>query len=233
MTALLEEEMGAIAKGEKELEDVVKESRELLEDSVVTLQKHEKEIGRQIQEALREQRVMGTCPECGSRLIIRRSRKGGRPFVGCEGYPDCTVTYGLPNRGQVGPAGKACEACGVPMARVTFGKRSEERCINDTCEVFLAQHRVGACPSCGKDLLIRTSRNRKQFVGCSGYPECDETYPLPQRGRIEPLGTNCETCGSPEIKVFSGRRPWTTCLNMECPSKERKKGRTARTSAGA
>lgn len=232
MTALLEEEMGAIAEGAKDLEEVVKESREMLEDSVATLQRHEKEIGKQIQEALQEQRVMGTCPECGSRLIIRRSRKGGRPFVGCEGYPECTVTYGLPNRGHVEPAGKTCEACGVPMARVTFGRRFEDRCINDACEVFLAQHRVGACPSCGKDLLIRTSRNRKRFVGCSGYPECEVTYPLPQRGRIEPLGVTCETCGSPRIKVLSGRRPWTTCIDMECPTNVRKKGRAKASGGG-
>src|SRR3712207_7870359 len=36
--------------------------------------------------------------------------------------------------------------------------------------------------------------------GCEGYPECRVTYPLPQRGDIIPLGTQCDACGSPEIK---------------------------------
>jgi DNA topoisomerase I len=45
------------------------------------------------------------------------------------------------------------------------------------------------------------------------------TYPLPQRGEIIPLGTECDTCGSPEIKVLGGKRPWVTCINMECPKK--------------
>ncbi len=231
MTALLEGDMQAIARGEKGLEEVVKESREMLEDSVVALQKHEEEVGAQLYEAFREQRVLGTCLECGNRLMIRRSRRGNL-FVGCEGYPACEVTYPLPSRGHLEPAGGTCETCGVPVIRVTFGRHSEDRCINTQCEVFLAQNRVGACPSCGKDLLIRHSRNHKRFVGCSGYPDCTTTYPLPQRGRLQPLGTTCETCGAPMIKVLSGRRPWTTCINMECPTKERR-GSRAQASKGS
>lgn len=223
MTALLETEMQAIAEGNKEFEEVVQESRELLEGSVVTLQEHQEEIGEQIREALLEQRVLGTCLECGNRLLIRRPRRGGRPFVGCEGYPDCEVTYNLPGRGTVEPAGEVCEACGVPLVRVTRGRNTETECINEKCEVFLEKHRLGACPSCGEDLLIRTSRRRKRFVGCSGYPDCDVTYPLPQRGRIVTLGEACEHCGAPRIKVLSGRRrPWVLCVNMECPSREEK-----------
>jgi DNA topoisomerase I len=45
------------------------------------------------------------------------------------------------------------------------------------------------------------------------------TYPLPQRGEIIPLGTTCDACGSPEIKVLGGKRPWVTCINMDCPKK--------------
>ncbi len=223
MTALLEEEMDAIANGRKGLEEVVKESREMLEDSVVTLQKHEEAIGRQIKAALREQRVLGTCLKCGKPLVIRRSRRGRRrPFVGCEGYPECTVTYSLPSRGMIEPAGKNCEACSVPMVRVTYGRKTEDQCINEECEVFLRRNRVGVCPSCGQDLVIRHSRNHKRFVGCRGYPECRVTYPLPQRGRIQPLRKVCSSCGLPTVRVFSGRRPWDTCLNMECPSRTRK-----------
>jgi DNA topoisomerase-1 len=79
---------------------------------------------------------------------------------------------------------------------------------------------LGKCPESGHDLIVRRSRkSRKRFVGCSGYPDCNVTYPLPQRGEIIPLGTECDTCGSPEIKVLGGKRPWVTCINMECPKK--------------
>ncbi len=225
MTSHLEDEMQLVAQGDKELRDVVNESRVLLHDSVKTLEKHREEVGEQIREALRTQRVLGTCVECGSQLVIRFPRRGGRPFVGCEGYPECRVTYNLPPRGFVEPAGVACASCRVPMVRLTVGRTTEERCINPKCEVFLQKNRVGTCPSCGGDLLIRSSRNNKRFAGCSNYPKCEVTYPLPQRGFIESLGKACEECGSPMVRVLAGR-PWTTCINMECPS--RGKGRRAR-----
>jgi DNA topoisomerase I len=80
---------------------------------------------------------------------------------------------------------------------------------------------IGKCPESGHDLIIRRNRkSRKRFVGCSGYPECRVTYPLPQRGEIIPLGTQCDACGSPEIKVLGGKRPWVTCINMDCPKKQ-------------
>jgi DNA topoisomerase-1 len=80
---------------------------------------------------------------------------------------------------------------------------------------------IGKCPESGHDLIIRRNRkSRKRFVGCSGYPDCRVTYPLPQRGEIIPLGTTCDACGSPEIKVLGGKRPWVTCINMDCPKKQ-------------
>ncbi len=220
MTSLLEDEMHLISQGEKELEEVVRESREMLEDSVTTIQEHREEIGQQIRQALREQRLLGSCPQCKSQLVIRRSR-GGRSFVGCEGYPSCRVTYSLPG-GRGEPAGVECETCGVPMVRVSVGKKSEIRCINDKCTVFLEKNRLGACPSCGGNLLVRHSRNSKRFAGCSNYPKCKVTYPLPQRGILKPLAKECESCGSPMVKVISGRRPWEACINMECPTRERR-----------
>ena len=80
---------------------------------------------------------------------------------------------------------------------------------------------LGSCPECGKNLIVRRNRkSRKRFVGCEGYPDCRVTYPLPQRGDIIPLGTTCDACGAPEIKVLGKRRPWITCINMDCPKKE-------------
>jgi DNA topoisomerase-1 len=80
---------------------------------------------------------------------------------------------------------------------------------------------IGKCPESGHDLIIRRNRkSRKRFVGCTGYPDCRVTYPLPQRGEIIPLGTQCDACGSPEIKVLGGKRPWVTCINIDCPKKQ-------------
>ncbi|MFQ6012686.1 MAG: DNA topoisomerase I [Thermoplasmata archaeon] len=224
MTALLEEEMERVARGEKELEEVLAESKEMLSEAVHALQEHEEEIGQEIKEALREQRILGTCVECGSNLMIKRSR-WGNTFVGCEGYPKCRVTYNLPKGGVVEPSGSVCEVCGVPTVRVTSGRKAAEKCINEGCEVFLAENRIGICPSCGGNLLQRRARGGKRFVGCTGYPDCNVTYPLPQRGLVTPLPEACEVCGSPRVRIFAGRRPWTTCIDFDCPTNERAKAR--------
>ncbi len=91
---------------------------------------------------------------------------------------------------------------------------------------------LGKCPESGHDLIIRRNRkSRKRFVGCSGYPDCNVTYPLPQRGLIVPLGTECDACGSPEIKVLGGKRPWITCINMDCPKKLEQKAAAEKAAA--
>jgi DNA topoisomerase-1 len=83
---------------------------------------------------------------------------------------------------------------------------------------------VGPCPKCGSDLrIIRSRKTRKRFVGCSGYPDCSNAFPLPQFGEIIALGEMCQECGSPKIKVLTGKgRPWILCIDPKCPTKEKK-----------
>jgi DNA topoisomerase-1 len=63
-----------------------------------------------------------TCPKCQKReIVVKRSRKGGRVFYGCSGYPDCDFT--LWDR----PLPSPCPSCGGLM--VEAGKRgSGARC---------------------------------------------------------------------------------------------------------
>jgi len=79
------------------------------------------------------------------------------------------------------------------------------------------QNYVGRCPKCGKDLVIKISRNRKRFVACTGYPECKNTYPVPNSGMIIPTDKICKKCQTPVLKIKSkGKRPWEMCLDPEC-----------------
>lgn len=84
---------------------------------------------------------------------------------------------------------------------------------------------LGACPSCESNLrIVRAKKSKKRFVGCSNYPECTNTYPLPQTGTVMPTGEVCADCRSPKIRVMNkGRRPWVFCLDPDCPSKKEKK----------
>jgi len=81
---------------------------------------------------------------------------------------------------------------------------------------------VGQCPLCGKDLRILYSRFGKRFIGCSGYPECKRTYPLPQLGTVYSTGNKCEVCGAPVMGV-KGPRSWQFCADMDCTSNKRAK----------
>jgi DNA topoisomerase-1 len=93
---------------------------------------------------------------------------------------------------------------------------------------------LGDCPKCGthKIRVIRSKATKKRFVGCEGYPDCDQTYPLPQRGDI--IGTDeiCPQCGTPKIKVLGGRRPWILCLDPHCPTKAEYREKQAARLAG-
>jgi len=85
------------------------------------------------------------------------------------------------------------------------------------------QNTIGTCPRCGKPLVVRVSKKAKRFVGCTGYPECTNTYSLPQQGGLTMTTKLCDACNTPIVKVkMKGRRTWELCVNSECPKKKKK-----------
>jgi DNA topoisomerase-1 len=80
---------------------------------------------------------------------------------------------------------------------------------------------LGTCKKCGKDLRIKFSpRNKSYFVGCSGYPDCDATYPLPRNYKFEAVDEPCSTCGMPQVKLIAfKRKPQIVCLDPACPTR--------------
>ncbi len=86
-----------------------------------------------------------------------------------------------------------------------------------------AQNTIGPCPKCGKPLMVRVSKKGKRFVGCTGYPDCKNTYSLPQQGGLTMTTKLCDACASPIVQVrMKGRRSWDLCINPECPKKKKK-----------
>ena len=83
------------------------------------------------------------------------------------------------------------------------------------------QRILGACPRCGGQLKVVVSRTtHKRFAGCSNYPKCKNSFPLPQAGIILSLGRTCEKCGTPMIQVNRvGTRPYRMCVDPKCLSK--------------
>lgn len=83
------------------------------------------------------------------------------------------------------------------------------------------ENTIGKCPKCGKSMIIRTSKKNKRFVGCTGFPDCKNTYSLPQQGAIFNTGKTCKECNAPVVKIKArGKRAWELCLNSECSAKK-------------
>ncbi len=92
---------------------------------------------------------------------------------------------------------------------------------------------AGKCPApnCGGMLLVRMSRNNKRFLGCSNYPKCTTTFPLPQKGSITFTGEECETCKMPMFKVVGRGFRYSMCINIDCESKKDWKKKTEKASS--
>jgi len=99
--------------------------------------------------------------------------------------------------------------------------KRKEKIKSNIQDAYRKQTTVGKCPKCGKDLVIRRSKRGKRFVGCSGFPDCKNTYSLPQKGRVIVTDKKCTKCDSPIVKIITkGKRPWNLCLNSDCPAKK-------------
>lgn len=222
MTAHLEADMDEIARGIRGESDVVKESQEMLEEALETLDTHREVIGRQIRAALDGQKVVGKCPKDGGNLYITKSKRGGK-YLTCSNYKECRTWYSVPQTGMIEAAGSNCPECGSILLKHVDGRRAVTMCVNPECPSVVKENFIGKCPKDGGNLTIIRSARGKRFVGCSNYPACNQTYPLPQRGPIKVTGRTCEFCGSPIIEtVFRGGNPWVLCINMDCPGKNKK-----------
>ena len=220
MTAELEADMAAIASGEKSLDEVTEESREMLEQVFEALEGAEEEVGQHIRERLKEDKALGPCPECGEQLLVRKSRYGSH-FVGCDGYPDCEYTLPLPKKGQPQVLSETCEEHGLRHVKMLAGRGTFTHGCPQ-CQADAADEEedtvIGACPDCGEaeggELAIKRVRSGSRLVGCTRYPDCDYSLPLPRRGDIEVTDEVCDEHDLPELRVHTGSdEPW----ELGCP----------------
>jgi DNA topoisomerase-1 len=141
LTRKLEENMNEIQQGKETKENVLQKVIEILKPVTMELKEKESVIGKQLSQALKkarlEERIVGACPTCADgKLLILRSRKTGKRFVGCSNYFEgkCNVTFPLPQSGTVKPLDSVCKSCGWPTLRVWMkGKRTWKLCLNPNC----------------------------------------------------------------------------------------------------
>ena len=214
MTRELESEMTAIVDGEKELDEVTDDSRDALDQIFDSLSESREAIGDHLRTSLKADRTLGPCPECGSDLLIRQNKYGSY-FVGCDGYPNCEFTAPLPNRGDPQLLDEVCADHDLHHVKMLDGRNTFVHGC-PLCQVENAEDTedevIGPCPEChdseGGELAIKQLRNGSRLVGCTRYPDCEYSVPLPRRGDIEVTESVCEEHELPELEIVDDDDVW-------------------------
>ena len=88
------------------------------------------------------------------------------------------------------------------------------------------KRKLGPCDKCEEEsredgILQIIKNNGSRFVGCTNYPDCENTYPLPNNGTINSSDKECETCGKPMIFVErKNNKDYSMCIDPDCASKD-------------
>ncbi len=120
-TASLENQMERIQTEQTTRTEVLAQTLEQLRPVMLSLLSEENNLGSQLGEMVAAQRTSdltfsNSCPSCGSKLRIIRSRSSGKRFVGCEGYQKgCRFTLPLPQFGTLTITPRNCKSCGFQM----------------------------------------------------------------------------------------------------------------------
>ncbi len=185
-TASMEEDLDEIARGHKDLPEVLRQFYDPFER---LLEKKDKEITR---DDLIKETTEEICPECGSPMQVKLGRYG--KFLSCSKYPDCKGTRQIDGTQRPEPQevpGEVCEECGAPML-LRHGRFGEFLGCSryPECKFVRSKTIGGKCPKCNEGKLAqRRTRRGKAFYGCTRYPDCD--YALWTR----PLDDPCPKCG--------------------------------------
>ena len=66
-----------------------------------------------------------------------------------------------------------------------------------------------SCPKCGGDVIVKHTKSKRVFYGCSNYPNCDFV------SWNEPVNERCPQCGRILYKK-KGKKPALFCANADC-----------------
>lgn len=221
-TSHMEEDLDKIEEAQMDWVDVLKEFydpfRQALDKAEVEMERPQAEPSEY------------TCPECGREMVYRFGKNGR--FLACSGFPECSSSMNIDEEGKPVKAIVAeepCELCGKPMIlrRSRMGpflgcsgypdctntKPSDEE--GNPLKKVQPEDIKETCDECRSPMAVKFSRGRA-FLGCTAYPKCKTTKPLPPGVYVEkpkplPAGVRCDKCGR-DMVIRTGRRgPFLSC----------------------
>ena len=140
-TRKLEQEINEIQDGTGTKNVVLQNAIAILKPVMLELKEKQLIIGEKLSKASNKSRlkekIVGTCTKCPEgKLLILRSKKSGKRFVGCSNYFEgkCNITFPLPQMGSIKASGSVCKTCGCPILNIWLkSKRPWKLCINPNC----------------------------------------------------------------------------------------------------
>jgi len=215
-TAMLEDELDAVARGEKQWVPLL---AEFWQPFIQLIAETEESVKRQdvTHEALDEK-----CPQCAKDLSIRLGKRGR--FIGCTGYPECNYTRGLQEdkSAVVEPPqvveGRLCPKCngGLVIKQGRYGKFigcQQYPACKHIESLDKPEETTVTCPECKKGSMVkRKSRYGTFFYSCNQYPDCKYAV------NSEPIDEACPQCQWPILmhKVTKRRGSEKVCPQKTC-----------------
>ncbi|MCO6438733.1 MAG: type I DNA topoisomerase [Phycisphaerae bacterium] len=221
-TSYMEEELDKIEEAHLDWVHVL---NEFYEPFKAALEKAQTEMER-----ARAEPSEYTCPECGRQMVYRLGKNGR--FLACSGYPECKASMNVDAEGKPVAevvAEEPCPNCGKPMVLRKSRLGPFLGCTGyPECSTTIPADEDGRplrrvkpedikeqCPECGAPMNVKFARGRA-FLGCSTYPKCKATKPLPAGVYVEKpkpaeAGARCDKCGRPMVIRSSKRGPFLSC----------------------
>ncbi|GAB4536793.1 MAG: type I DNA topoisomerase [Anaerolineae bacterium] len=171
-TALMEEDLDLIARGEREWVPVLREFYEPFERAVKLAEQTMEKV------SVADQVTGEKCEKCGHDMIIKWGRYG--KFIACSNFPTCRNT-----RPYLEKIGVACPECGGDLVekrsrknRVFYGCSNYPECNFVSWKRPLSQ----PCPICGGLLVVKN----KQWAQCINCEEQVAMEKLSEEGKSAP-----------------------------------------------
>ncbi|MEE1318795.1 MAG: DNA topoisomerase, partial [Ruminococcus sp.] len=105
-----------------------------------------------------------------------------------------------------------CDKCGKPMV-VKYGRYGKFIACSgypDCKNILKFVEKTGVkCPKCNGDVIVKHTKTKRIFYGCSNYPECDFV------SWNEPVDERCPQCGEILFKK-KGKKPVLFCAKEGC-----------------
>jgi len=219
-TAKMEDDLDAIATGDKKWVPVIGDFYHRFHDN---LQTKYQEINKN--DIMPEEKSTEVCDKCGAPMIIKTGRYG--KFLACSAFPDCKNIKKMAGGAggekkepdektkelQKKYAGEVCDKCGAAMV-VRSGKfgpflacSAYPKCKNIKNIAQPGDGKEIACPVCGDGKIVKKFSRRGAFYACNNYPKCKNAY------WGQPTGDKCPDCGSLMITDKDGE---VKCSDRSC-----------------